>query len=152
MSNDRCKYYGKHCNHLKTTTQLTFQPSDCGGALNPEVVQSTAHSSGKYPASNVLILGEEDVSVNGKFNYWVTEYQNKLGQGFTLKPELQKSKKLAPTNFLTQKISTKTSRFTTFPNSRQNSVNAFEIKHFYAQCLFLTQQCCHNRCYYHRCY
>ena len=26
----------------------------------------------------------------------------------------------------------------TFPNLRQNSVNAFEISYFYAQCLFLT--------------
>ena len=50
---------------------------------------------------------------------------------------MQKRVKLAPTNFLTQKISTKNARFTTFPNSRQNSVNPFEIKHFYAQCLFL---------------
>ena len=30
----------------------------------------------------------------------------------------------------TRKISTKNARFTTFPNLRQNSVNAFEIKHF----------------------
>ena len=52
--------------------------------------------------------------------------------------ELQKRKKLAPTNFLTQKISTKTARFATFPTSRQNSVNAFEIRYFYAHCLFLT--------------
>ena len=50
---------------------------------------------------------------------------------------MQKRVKLAPTNFLTQKISTKNARFMTFPNLRQNSVNAFEIKHFYAQCLFL---------------
>ena len=37
-----------------------------------------------------------------------------------------------------QKISTKNARFTTFPNLRQNCVNAFEIKYFYTQCLFLT--------------
>ena len=49
-----------------------------------------------------------------------------------------KSIKISPANFLTQKISTKTARFTTFPNLRQNSVNAFEIRYFYAQCLFLT--------------
>ena len=29
-------------------------------------------------------------------------------------------------------ISTKNARFITFPNLRQNSVNAFEIKYFYA--------------------
>ena len=45
---------------------------------------------------------------------------------------MQKRVKLAPTDFLTQTISTKNTRFTTFPNLRQNSVNAFEIKYFYA--------------------
>ena len=49
------------------------------------MVQSIAHSSGDFPASNVLILGQEDVDVNGKCNYWLAEYQKTAGQGFTLK-------------------------------------------------------------------
>ena len=49
-----------------------------------------------------------------------------------------KSVKISTDQFLAQKISTKTARFTTYPNSRQNCVNAFEIRYFYAQCLFLT--------------
>ena len=48
-----------------------------------------------------------------------------------------KTRKISTDQFLIKKISTKNARFMTFPNSRQNSVNAFEIKHFYAQCLFL---------------
>ena len=64
---------------------MTFQSIECGGALNPEVVQSTAHSSGKFPASNVLILGEKDALVNGKYNYWLAEARKTEGQGFTLK-------------------------------------------------------------------
>ena len=56
---------------------------------------------------------------------------------FTLKDIVAKSVKISTSQFLSQKISTKNTCFTTFLNSRQNSVNAFEIKHFYAQCLFL---------------
>ena len=57
--------------------------SGCGGPLNPEVVQSTAYSSG-YPASNVLILGEEDAYLgNGKYNIWLAGKKTK--EGFTLK-------------------------------------------------------------------
>ena len=49
-----------------------------------------------------------------------------------------KSVKISTGQFFTKKISTKNARFTTFPNLRQNCVNAFEIKYFYTQCLFLT--------------
>ena len=42
------------------------------------------------------------------------------------------------TKLLTQKICTKNERFTTFTILRQISVNAFEIRYFYAHCLFLT--------------
>ena len=55
------------------------------GPLNLEVVQSTAYSS-NYPASSVLILGEEDALMdNRKRNYWVAEGGKTTGQGFTLK-------------------------------------------------------------------
>ena len=57
--------------------------SGCGGPLKPEVVQSTAYSSG-YPASNVLILGEKDAYLgNGKYNIWLAGKKTK--EGFTLK-------------------------------------------------------------------
>ena len=46
--------------------------------------------------------------------------------------------KISTGQFFTKKISTKNARFTTFPNLRQNCINAFEIKYFYTQCLFLT--------------
>ena len=47
---------------------------------------------------------------------------------FAITPaELQKAYKLAPTNLLDQKISTKNARFTTFLNLRQISVNDYEI-------------------------
>ena len=49
-----------------------------------------------------------------------------------------KSVKISTNQFFPKKISTKNARFTTFSNLRQNSVNAFEIRYFYAQCLFLT--------------
>ena len=56
------------------------------GPLKPEVVQATAHSSNPIQsASNVLILGEEDASIDGKPNYWVAEMVKTTGQGFTLK-------------------------------------------------------------------
>ena len=48
------------------------------------MVQSTAFSS-RYPASNVLILGEEDAWANGKCNFWVAEQGKTSGQGFTLR-------------------------------------------------------------------
>ena len=49
------------------------------------MVQSTAFNSG-YPASSVLILGEEDARLaNGKWNFWLAEYQKTTGQGFTLR-------------------------------------------------------------------
>ena len=70
---------------------------------------------------------------------YIQERPPSMARNYTLVPsELQKRKKLAPTNILTQKISTKTARFSTFLNSRQNSVKAFEIRYFYAQCLLLT--------------
>ena len=45
-----------------------------------------------------------------------------------LRPQLQKAENIAPTKFVAQKISTKNAWFTTFPNSQQNSVKAFEIR------------------------
>ena len=39
--------------------------------------------------------------------------------------------KVSTDQLFTHKISTKNARFTPFPNLRQNSVNAFEIKYFY---------------------
>ena len=55
--------------------------------------------------------------------------------------------------FLTQKISTKTAWFTTFPNSRQNSVNAFEImQHRCFQHWYCQHWCCQHQCYQHWCY
>ena len=61
---------------------------ECGGALKPEVVLSTAHKSGRFPASNVLILGEEDTYLDpGKklSNFWLADTRNVTGQGFTMK-------------------------------------------------------------------
>ena len=54
--------------------------------MKPEVIQGTAHSS-SFPASNVLILGEEDAFdyTNGKRNYWLAEWGKTTGQGFTLR-------------------------------------------------------------------
>ena len=49
------------------------------------MVQSTGFSSSHYPASNVLILGQEDTLVNQRFNYWLGENNKTTGQGFTLK-------------------------------------------------------------------
>ena len=53
--------------------------------MRPEVVQSTARASYYYPASNVLILGEEDAWSGGKANYWLAESGKTTGQGFTLR-------------------------------------------------------------------
>ena len=70
---------------FKNKTHSTYPILDCDGQLKPEVVQSTAHSSGSYPASNVLILGETDGWTNGKTNFWVAEWQKTTGQGFTIR-------------------------------------------------------------------
>ena len=59
-------------------------------------------------------------------------------ENVTFKSIVAKSVKISTGQFFTKKISTKNARFTTFPNLRQNCVNAFEIKYFYTQCLFLT--------------
>merc|ERR1711971_947631 len=62
--------------------QHSLQAEECAG---PEVVHSTAYSS-HYPASNVLILGEEDAYLdNTKTNYWLAEFQKTTGQGFTMR-------------------------------------------------------------------
>ena len=59
--------------------------TECGGPLKPELVESTEYSS-SYPASSVLILGEEDAKLaNGNRNYWSAEGEKTAGQGFTLK-------------------------------------------------------------------
>ena len=53
--------------------------------MKPEVVQSTAYSS-DFPASSVLILGEEDGEMaNGKYNFWLAEDGKTTGQSFTIK-------------------------------------------------------------------
>ena len=64
---------------------FTFQIIDCEGPLKPDVVESTAQNSAVYPASSVLILGEEDTWDNDKYNFWLAEIGKTAGQGFTLK-------------------------------------------------------------------
>ena len=49
------------------------------------IQSSTEYKNGWFPASNVLILGEEDAWSNGKYNYWVGEGGKTTGQWFTLK-------------------------------------------------------------------
>ena len=78
-------------------THSTFPILECAGPLSPEVVQSTALSS-RYPASNVLILGETDANLgNGKYNFWLAgingwrgfilriDYCKRLIAGFQIK-------------------------------------------------------------------
>ena len=54
----------------------------CFGSLKPEIVQSTEYKA-TYPASNVLILGEEDVFfdhlTNGTSNLWLAEDKSTSG-------------------------------------------------------------------------
>jgi len=72
---------------LFLVVQFSLQEEGCGGPLKPKVVQSTAHST-DYPASNVLILGEEgedEYLANGKANFWLAETRMTTGQGFTIK-------------------------------------------------------------------
>ena len=62
---------------------------DCDGdPLKPEVVESTSYSS-VYPASSVLLLGEQDEVIFGSnfYNFWLAEQAgwSKTGQGFTLR-------------------------------------------------------------------
>jgi len=65
--------------------QHSLQAEDCDGPLSPEVVHSTAYSS-FYPASSVLILGEEDGFLdNGEANFWMAKSHQTSGQGFTLR-------------------------------------------------------------------
>ena len=67
-------------------TDYTFWILDCEGPLKPEVVQSIDGIGGDYPASSVLILGEEDVKMdNDKFNFWLAQHQATEGQGFTMR-------------------------------------------------------------------
>merc|ERR1712192_276376 len=67
-------------------TTTIAEVASCGGPVRPEVVQSTSYSS-LYPASSVLILGEEDAWMHGsgKHNYWLAEHKKTTGQGFTIK-------------------------------------------------------------------
>ena len=52
------------------------------------MVQSTSYSS-TYPATSVLVLGEEDMLLgDGKYNYWLAERGKTTGQGFTLKLDI----------------------------------------------------------------
>ena len=52
------------------------------------MVQSTSYTS-SYPASSVLILGEDDAYLgNGKHNYWLAEHKKTTGQGFTVKLDI----------------------------------------------------------------
>ena len=70
---------------LLAKSSLQKLPSDCEGPLNPKVVQSTSRNRAVFPASSVLILGEEDAKMaNGKANYWLAEHGKTTGQGFTL--------------------------------------------------------------------
>ena len=40
----------------------------------------------QFPASNVLILGEDDAYLgNDKYNYWLADQRKTTGQGFTIK-------------------------------------------------------------------
>ena len=50
----------------------------------PVVIQSTSYDDSKYPASNVLILGEEYGKMETP-NYWLADYRRTTGEGFTLK-------------------------------------------------------------------
>ena len=56
--------------------------------MKPEVVESTSYSS-VYPASSVLLLGEQDEVIFGSnfYNFWLAEQAgwSKTGQGFTLR-------------------------------------------------------------------
>ena len=55
------------------------------GPLEPYVVEETKYSW-KYPASNVLTLGDTDVNINGKpANYWLAEQNEDEGQHFIVK-------------------------------------------------------------------
>merc|ERR1711971_1201 len=68
--------------------QHSLQAEECEGPLSPEVVESTAFLDPRprFPASNVLILGETDANLgNGKFNYWLAEGGKTTGQGFTIR-------------------------------------------------------------------
>ena len=50
------------------------------------MVQSTDGLDGNYPASSVLILGEEDAKMDDvKYNFWLAQHQATEGQGFTMK-------------------------------------------------------------------
>ena len=50
------------------------------------VVQNTSHSNRYFPASSVLILGEEDGKLtSNKYNFWLAEQKKTTGQGFTIK-------------------------------------------------------------------
>ena len=72
--------------HSDTRFIFTFHISDCAGPLKPEVVDSTEHATGRFPASNVLILGEEDAQWrNRTSNYWLAEVRKTTDQGFTMK-------------------------------------------------------------------
>ena len=55
--------------------------------IGASIVSSTDHETGRYPASNVLILGEVDATevAHGKGNFWLAEGGKTTGQGFTLK-------------------------------------------------------------------
>ena len=70
-------------------THSTFPILDCVGQLSPEVVQSTAGAEHPgFPASSVLILGEEDGWLDNNYierNYWMAENGKTTGQGFTVK-------------------------------------------------------------------
>ena len=60
----------------------------CFGSLKPEIVQSTEYKA-TYPASNVLILGEEDVFfdhlTNGTSNLWLAEDKSTSGYQSSIK-------------------------------------------------------------------
>ena len=53
--------------------------------MKPEIVQSTSYYNRKYPASSVLILGQDGKFSNGIYNWWAAEQGKITGQGFTMK-------------------------------------------------------------------
>ena len=76
-----------YCNHIIQIHSFYFNILECGeGPLGYKMLQSTAHHS-NFPASNVLILGEQDGPLDnstpgGKQNYWLA---GPAGQGWTVR-------------------------------------------------------------------
>ena len=78
-----------YCNHIIQIHSFYFNILECVGPLTPKVFQSTERPNGNYPASSVLILGEQDALLtlkpNVRYNYWAAEAGKTTGQGFTVR-------------------------------------------------------------------